>query len=382
MIHMSLQKMKERFCHLCKIYPTQMILTFILILSIIFLLNDDFLYKTPVGKITKVVTTESKNVTNHNNGSFPVTEKAYAQKLTIKLLNTSKKGSKITLKNTYTFSQMDSFKLSRGDKLFLQLGPKDSLVSCSIQGVKRDSFTFILIAVFIYLILLLTGKRGLYVSITTIINIGIFIAALQFYSEGTDILLIANILIFVFPCITLLLSNGFKKSTFVALSSTFLTLTVSLLLFKLALTYGEEIDYAALDYIVGGHDLEQIFFASVELAGLGVIMDVSVSLCSSLYELVMKTPDIRFKELLLSGRQIGYDIMGTMINVLLFTYVCGLMPLIILKMKNDISLITIIKLQIPFEICRFLFGSIQILLAIPISIALSGVFLLKRRSKK
>lgn len=379
---MNLQAIKKRFSNLCKTYPGQMILTFIFILSIIFLLNDDFLYKTPIGKVTKVTTTESKKVTNHNNGNFPVTEKSYVQKLTVKLLNTSKKGSKITLKNSYTFSQMDSVKLSRGDKVFLQLGVNDSLVSSSIQGIKRDSYSFILVALFIYLILLLTGKRGLFVSITTLINIGIFIAALHFYSEGIDILLIANILIFVFPCITLLLSNGIKKSTFVALSSTFLTLTISLLLFKLALTYGEEIDYAALDYIVGGHDLEQIFFASVELAGLGVIMDVSVSLCSSLCELVRKTPHIRFKDLILSGRQIGYDIMGTMINVLLFTYICGLMPLIILKMKNDISLITIIKLQIPFEICRFLFGSIQILLAIPVSIALSSVFLLKRRDKK
>ncbi len=379
---MNFKKMKNKLYSFYKAYPKQTILTILFLFSIIFLLNNDFCYKTPIGKVIKVSTETSKTVTNHNNGNFPITEKTYQQTLTIKLLNTSKKGAKITLKNSYNFSQMDTVKLSRGDKVFLTLGSSDSLVSSRIQGIKRDSYTFILVALFIYFMLLLTGKRGFFVTLTTILNIAVFIFSLHFYSEGVDILLLANILIFVFPCITLLLSNGFKKSTFVALSSTFLTLTISLLLFKFALTYGEEIDYAALDYIVGGHDLEQIFFASVELAGLGVIMDVSVSLCSSLYELARKTPNIALKDFYLSGRQIGYDIMGTMINVLLFTYVCGLMPLIILKMKNDISLITIVKLQIPFEICRFLFGSIQILLAIPISIVLSSIFLLKRRNKK
>lgn len=373
----------KKQCHtFYKTYPKQTLLTIIFVLTIIFLLNNDFCYKTPIGKVIKVKTEQEKTLTNHNNGTFPITEKSYLQTLTVKLLNTDKKGSIISLKNSYSFSQMDSVKLARGDKVFLSLGSDGSLVSSNIQGIKRDSYTFILLALFIYLILLLTGKRGVFVTLTTLLNLGIFILSLHFYSEGIPILLLANILIFVFPCITLLLSNGIKKSTFVALSSTFLTLTISFLLFKFALTYGEEIDYAALDYIVGGHDLEQIFFASVELAGLGVIMDVSVSLCSSLYELNRKTPDIALKDFFLSGRQIGYDIMGTMINVLLFTYVCGLMPLIILKMKNDISLITIIKLQIPFEICRFLFGSIQILLAIPISILLSSLFLLKRRNKK
>ncbi len=379
---MNLKIIKDKLHTLYKTYPKQMILTILFLFSVVFLLNNDFCYKTPIGKIVKVTTETSKTITNHNNGNFPISEKSYVQTLTVKLLNTSKKGSTITLKNTFTFSQMDSTKFARGDKVFLSLGSNDSLTSSNIQGIKRDSYTFILVAFFIYLILLLTGKRGFFVTITTILNIAVFVLSLHFYSEGMNILLVANILIFVFPCVTLLLSNGIKKSTFVALSSTFLTLTISLLLFKFALTYGEEIDYAALDYIVGGHDLEQIFFASVELAGLGVIMDVSVSLCSSLCELAKKTPDISRKEFFLSGRQIGYDIMGTMINVLLFTYVCGLMPLIILKMKNDISLITIIKLQIPFEICRFLFGSIQILLAIPISILLSSLFLLKRRNRK
>lgn len=39
--------------------------------------------------------------------------------------------------------------------------------------------------------------------------------------------------------------------------------------------------------------------------------------------------------------------MGTMINVLLFVFGCGLIPMCLIRMNNDVSLITIIKLHIP-----------------------------------
>ena len=70
-----------------------------------------------------------------------------------------------------------------------------------------------------------------------------------------------------------------------------------------------------------------------------------------------------------------------MINVLLFTYICGLIPLMIMKMKNEVSLLTIVRLQIPFEISRFLIGGIGIVLAIPVSIALSSIILKIGRKK-
>ncbi len=54
--------------------------------------------------------------------------------------------------------------------------------------------------------------------------------------------------------------------------------------------------------------------------------------------------------------------MGTMINVLLFVFSCGLIPMCLIRMNNDVSLITIIKLHIPCELCRFLVESRGIVL--------------------
>ncbi len=104
-------------------------------------------------------------------------------------------------------------------------------------------------------------------------------------------------------------------------------------------------------------------------------MDVAVAIAASLSEIVEKKPEVTFLELFKSGREIGYDIMGTMINVLLFVFSCGLIPMCLIRMNNDVSLITIIKLHIPCELCRFLVESIGIVLAIPISILVTSVMI-------
>ena len=110
-------------------------------------------------------------------------------------------------------------------------------------------------------------------------------------------------------------------------------------------------------------------------------MDVSVAISVALSEIVRKKPDVTFFELFKSGREIGYDIMGTMINILLFVFISGLIPMCLIRMNNDVSFLTIIRLHIPCELCRFFVESIGIVLAIPVSVLItSGI--LKSNLKK
>lgn len=60
------------------------------------------------------------------------------------------------------------------------------------------------------------------------------------------------------------------------------------------------------------------------------------AIAASLSEIVEKKPEVTFLELFKSGREIGYDIMGTMINVLLFVFGCGLIPMCLIRMNNDV----------------------------------------------
>ena len=67
--------------------------------------------------------------------------------------------------------------------------------------------------------------------------------------------------------------------------------------------------------------------------------------------------------------------MGTMINVLLFVFGCGLIPMCLIRMNNSVRFVTIIILHIPCELCRFFVESIGIVLAIPVSIIITSVMM-------
>ena len=73
--------------------------------------------------------------------------------------------------------------------------------------------------------------------------------------------------------------------------------------------------------------------------------------------------------------------MGTMINVLMFSYIGGSLAIVILKIINGYSLVRMIQFDISFEIVRFLIGSIGIVAAVPIS-ALVAVLFFRKGMKK
>ena len=66
---------------------------------------------------------------------------------------------------------------------------------------------------------------------------------------------------------------------------------------------------------------EEIFHAEIILSGLGAVMDVAVAISAALSEIIEKKSNVTFGQLFQSGREIGYDIMGTMLNVLMCVFV-------------------------------------------------------------
>ena len=103
------------------------------------------------------------------------------------------------------------------------------------------------------------------------------------------------------------------------------------------------------------------------VGGLGAVMDVAISLISTADELLERNPHIPYPELRRSVREVADDIMGTMVNVLFFTYICGGLPEMLLMLRNNLTISFVWEYVLSFEMVRFLTGSIGLVLAIPIS---------------
>lgn len=344
--------------------------------GIIFIIfaGSSWFYNTTVAKITKV-SNEAGNESKYNKSDLNA-EAKYEQKLTLKILNGEYKKEVVELKSSYSYSRVDSTRYKKGDRVFVTISKEKGLDQVKISSLRRDYYALGLILILVYLLLVIGKKRGFLSLISLCVNTIIFVICLPLFNSSEWALPITCILMAVFTLITLLVANGLHVRSFAAILSTFLSAAITVFIFLMARKFGGDIDYSALDYLTGDLDYEMLFLSSVAIAGLGAIMDVSISIAAIINELIVKDPRISLKKLFISGREVGHDIMGTMTNVLLFTYVCGIIPLTLIKMKNEIRLFSIVRLQIPFEISRFLIGGIGIIISIPISIGIS-ILLLK-----
>ncbi len=115
-------------------------------------------------------------------------------------------------------------------------------------------------------------------------------------------------------------------------------------------------------------DLKGIIFAGIIIGAIGAIMDVSMSLSSSLQELKEKLPNVTTKALFRSGITIGRDIMGTMANTLVLAYIGSSLSMTLLIISYTGSLTAMLNREaIVVEILNALAGSIGILLTIPLT---------------
>ena len=354
-----------------------LILVVIFIAIFIWSSNNYNMYKSDIAKVISI-TDEYLKV---EDGPNEREEKYFNQIITAKLKNGEYKGEIITLKNTYSSSMLKNEKYKKGDDLFVSIKKGNEELQGSINGLKRDKYIVLLVGIFIITIILVSGKFGVYTLATLVANIAAFIYFIKLYINGNDFMLINLIMIIFFSVVTLLLLGGFSKKNIGAIISTLITTFLIFGLYKLAIIYGGDLHYELMDYIAGPNDIENIFLSGVIIGCLGAVMDVSITINSAVNELVNSLNSISIKQLIKSIREIGHDIMGTMINVLMFSYIGGSLSIVILKIINGYKLPSLIQFDISFEIVRFLIGSIGIVMAVPISALVAVLFFRKGLSK-
>ncbi len=344
-------------------------LLLLLVTVFLFVYNDAFLYPKTIVRITRV-----ENVfQEEREGPNGEIEKYYSQQLAGKVLNGSHKGKEVEISNTYSSSGIQNERYYLFDQVFVTVdsGGKQG----SILGKKRDMHLVMLAVVFLVLLFSINKKQGGLIFISLLINMLIFMFVLYRYGEGDDLVLLAFIMMLVFSVFTLLFAGGFHKKTLVAIISTVLTTLLCYGIYEIVVLTGNRIPYEMMDYVVSPGDLSDLFLTGVLMGSLGAVMDVSISIAAGVSEIEKTSPDITIADLVKSIREMGYDIMGTMISVLFFTYISGGIPLVIVKIKNGYTLYHLIHFHLIFEIIRFLMGAIGIVLAIPVAGFCSVLFL-------
>lgn len=304
-----------------------------------------------------------------------------------KILSGENKGNTVIATqniSTYITGTIDEVKA--GDKVLLYNGTTNDGTATNWYFVEYSRTTALIVlgAIFLGLILLFgkfKGIKTIIALITTCLAIfGVYIPAIL---GGQNIYAWTIVTCAFITFSTVMIVYGYSKKTLATalgciggvLVAGLLTLIMNGLL-KLTGFVDENAIY--LVQLNDAIDLKAIIFGGILIGAIGAIMDVSIDISSSLFEVADKMEKPDYKTIVKSGFTIGKDIMGTMTNTLILAYIGSSLSEVLLLTASNNSLSRVLNLEmIVVEILQALVGSIGLLTTIPLT-SLVCAFLYKQ----
>ncbi|ABR47312.1 YibE/F family protein [Alkaliphilus metalliredigens QYMF] len=272
--------------------------------------------------------------------------------------------------------------VSPGDRVLITIDEIDGDVAVYISEYARDTYIYIVLAIFIVLLLLLGGVKGLKTIITLIITIGLIMKVLlPGLLAGYSPILLTILISFVVTVLTILIVGGNNRKSYAAiigvLGGVFAAGIIAYFVgTKVRLTGLSSEEAMMLMYIPQGIDFDfsGLLFAGIIMGALGAVMDVGMTIASSMEEIRLANPSLSTKKLIVAGMNVGKDVMGTMANTLILAYTGSMIPLLLLFTAYEDPFTRIINLDlIATEVIRALAGSIGLILCIPLTALVAGL---------
>ncbi len=344
--------------------------------------NEEVRPETVRGKVLEIAEDKEKQQEIPDTGDdYEITY----YKVKLKILSGKHSGEVVDAEHVIDKRMVYNLQVDQGDEVLIYLEEDDQgkVINAFIAEIYRQRYLLYLLIFFLLSLVALGGLKGL----KTIVTLGLTaVAVVKFLLPGllagyNPLLLTVGICAAV-TTLTLFIISGVNRKTLSAIIGTtggvLVAGVIALIFGNLAkLTGLGEQEAQMLMFIPQktGFDFQGLLFASIILGALGAVMDVGMSIASSMNEIETVKPDIKTKELIKSGLNVGRDVMGTMSNTLILAYAGASMPLLLLFMAHEIPVHEFLNWDmISSEIVRSLAGSIGLVLTIPLTAVVTAFF--------
>ena len=246
----------------------------------------------------------------------------------------------------------------------------------------KRSHVIVILAIIFFVLVAWIGKLKGVKSIVSLLFTGtcVIFLMLPLMLNGMNPVLAATIIVFLSTFVTLGLVSGINKKTLAAIIGTLSGVLIATLVAYLFgnwshLSGGTMQDTEALLYVSETSKLQikGLMLAAILIASLGAVMDVAMSISSSLFELISVNEQLTFKELVRSGMNVGTDMIGTMTNTLILALAGGSLTTMILIFTASISEKQLVNLDVlGTELIQGLSGSIGIVITVPITVVVTA----------
>lgn len=329
---------------------------------------DSGFYTKPVGQVeaVKVVKTTNHQDEDQNH------DRLIKQQVRVRLLNTAKRGKRITMHNTYSFSGALDNELRVGEQVFLDVDKG----AYTLNNVKRDAILSALLVLTFGLIFLVMGRRAWLTSISILLNTVIFFVAVEWEigSKQWQAWWLFVILAVIFTVLTAVFIVGFKPIAATISLGTLLATAAAVALGYgiMALTNYNGIHFEEVKYATQTPQL--LFFGQIVIGSLGAVLDEASDISVAIFQL-HDTAKERFR----AGMAIGRNVMGPLISVLFMIFIADTFMESVLWIRNNNSIAQTVIWVMGLGFAQSLISAFGIVLAVPVT---SGIAAMMAKIKK
>ena len=307
------------------------------------------------------------------------------QVVKVEILEGKNKGKTVSMDNYLT--AVHNIEVKVGTKVIISADEPDGIDAYYTVYNFDRSLGMVVFTLVLFMAIITIGKGK---GIKSIIGLAYTLYLVIFFLlptvfSGYSPVIMSVICVILSTIVTLMLLNGRSEKTYGAIISTVLGVVLSAGCFYLMSIIlningfsSDEAESLVLITRATNLQIKEILFAGILISSLGAIMDVGMSIVSSLYEVYHHQPNLTRKELFNSGIEIGKDMIGTMTNTLILAFTgSAFISLLVLFSYNVDTLQLLNSNYIVIEFAQGIAGTLGIVLTVPIASSIATIILIK-----
>lgn len=311
-------------------------------------------------EVTKVI---SGNISSSGSGK---------QTVELKLLSGDHKGRYVeaTSSQSYLFGA----KCKKGMKVIAIVNKSRGELIASVYSVNRGPMIWVMVAIFVAIVIAVGGRKGVSSILSLIFTmLCIFYIFLPMIYQGISPIIAAVFVVIFTTVVTMAMVDGITKKSISAILGTIIGVVFAgifaMIFGKVTTITGYNVsDIENLVYVSEMTDIKigELLFAGILIASLGAVMDVGMSIASTINELKEQNPQMTSKELFQSGMNVGRDMMGTMSNTLILAFTGGSINTLVFIFAYNYEYLQVINMySVGIEIMQGLSSSLGVIMAVP-----------------
>ncbi|WP_129724499.1 YibE/F family protein [Xylanivirga thermophila] len=312
----------------------------------------------------------------------------HSETIKAKIMEGKYKDTIITIERELLKDSVYDFNIEKDDKILIELYEDESnnLNANFINIWRLDKLKHL--ALILFIMVLIFGKIKGTLSLLSLLFSGFIIIKFMIPAilKGYDAILVSIIYSSIIIIVSFIMIAGFTKKSFASILGTIGGTAVAGALANIYSKAVKVTGFANEDvgFIVSNMgvtiDFRGLYISAVIIGSIGVVMDVSMSITSSIFEIKKHSPRISRNALINSGFEVGKDIMSTMINTLVLAYTGSSIPLLMIYVASEASVTYALNSElIAIEIIKSLCGSIGLVFTIPFTVFIASSMAQKSR---